>query len=272
MRGSCTVRFGVALFAAVGATFAPAGARGEAAARTDPAARERYDVLERANRSTVRVQAMRMDGRGAHHSSGAGVALSADGRIVTAYHVVRDYDVVRVTTSERTTYHARLVASAPSIDLAVLQIDAGANLPPASLAAADRIQPGRSAIVTGNPLGAGRKIVAARLGPVRTVSWDGNRAELQSVLAPLLPGDSGGGAFDTQTGELLGVTVAKSSTLEDTGYFVPADRLAEALDSAVATRDVAHAEPPRISLLSVDRARRIGKTSAQRPADLRGRR
>jgi S1-C subfamily serine protease len=259
-----TVRVGIALFAAVaGGALIPRDVRGEAAARTDFAAREPWVAVDRANRSTVRVQATRMDARGAHHSSGAGVALSADGRIVTAYHVVRDYDVVRVTTSERTTYRARLVASAPSIDIALLKIDEGANLAPASLAAADRIQPGRSAIVTGNPLGAGRKIVAARLGPVRTVTWDGNRAELPSVLAPLLPGDSGGGAFDPETGELLGVTVAKSATLEDTGYIVPADRLAQALGAAASNRDVAEtgAAPSRTPFAGVDRGRRIGKST-----------
>ncbi len=84
-------------------------------------------------------------------------------------------------------------------------------------------------MVVGNPMGMGQSVIRGRLGTVRVVSWDGNKAPLRAIEADVVPGNSGGGAFDIETGELLGITVAKSSTMEGTGYMVPADQLGEIL-------------------------------------------
>lgn len=218
-------------------------ADGQSQVRSDAkqAAFDSRDVLRRANRSTVRIEASRSANRAVQTSSGAGVVLSTEGYIVTAHHVVRDYPGVRVTTQSGATLAANIVSTQPDYDIAVLKVDRQSGLEPACLANAERIHAGRPAVVIGNPLGAGQKAVVGKLGPTRTVTWDGKRAELRTLQAPVVPGDSGGGAFDRDTGELLGITVAKSSTQEDTGYVVPSDRLADILSANLSIPEVADA-------------------------------
>jgi S1-C subfamily serine protease len=80
---------------------------------------------------------------------------------------------------------------------------------------------GTSAVVVGNPFGQGQTSVEAIVGGFQNVRWDGRLARLQAMQAPIAQGHSGGGAFDQSTGELLGVTVAKSTVKSNTGYMVP---------------------------------------------------
>lgn len=187
------------------------------------------DVLKRANQSTVELVASTGSGRYVGHSNGAGVVISADGYIVTAYHVVRDFDKLEVRTSDGSLLPATLVVAEEEIDIALVKVTSKKPLEAASPAASRRITEGRRAMVVGNPMGMGQSVIRGRLGTVRVVSWDGNKAPLRAIEADVVPGNSGGGAFDIETGELLGITVAKSSTMEGTGYMVPADQLGEIL-------------------------------------------
>jgi serine protease Do len=187
------------------------------------------DVLKRANQSTVELIASTGSGRYVGHSNGAGVVISADGYIVTAYHVVRDFQKLEVRTSDGSLLPASLVVAEEDIDIALVKVTSSRPLEAASPAAAKRITEGRRAMVVGNPMGMGQSIIRGRLGTVRVVTWDGNKAPLRAIEADVVPGNSGGGAFDIETGELLGITVAKSSTMEGTGYMVPADQLGHLL-------------------------------------------
>lgn len=191
------------------------------------------DVLRRANRSTVEILAWARNPQFVEHSRGAGVVLSASGYIVTANHVVRGYPEIEVRTPHGPAMKAELVATEEELDIAILKVRVTTVLEPASVASSERIQSGRKAIVIGNPGGMGQSVISGRLGGTRVVSWDGNKAPLRSIEADVVPGNSGGGAFDVETGELLGITVAKSSTQENIGYVVPADQVAEIAASYV---------------------------------------
>ncbi|MBY0585622.1 S1C family serine protease [bacterium] len=187
------------------------------------------DVLRRANRATVELIARTGSGRYVGQSNGAGVVISNEGYIVTAYHVVRDYEKLEVRMNDGTVLPATMVAAHQEVDIALVKVATKSRLEAASPASSRRITPGRKAMVVGNPLGMGQSVISGKLGTVRIVSWDGNRAPLRAIEADVVPGNSGGGAFDVETGELLGITVAKSSTLEGTGYIVPADQLGQLL-------------------------------------------
>ena len=189
------------------------------------------DVLRRANRSTVEIVARSRSTQFIEHSRGAGVVLSASGYIVTANHVVRGYDEIDVRTPHGPAMKAKVIATEEELDIAILKVHVTTVLEPASVASSARIQTGRKAVVIGNPGGMGQSVVTGRLGIMRVVTWDGNRASLRSIEADVVPGNSGGGAFDLETGELLGITVAKSSTQENTGYVVPADQVAQIASS-----------------------------------------
>lgn len=187
------------------------------------------DVLRRANQSTVRIEARAHAGRRTQYSSGAGVVLSSNGYVVTAYHVVRGYPSVEVATVDGFRFAADVVEVKDEYDIALLKIHGHAKLEAASLASSSRIRSGRAAVVIGNPMGGGQTAIAGVLGETRTVRWDGNRATLRTIQADVIPGNSGGGAFDRDTGELLGITVAKSTSQDSTGYVVPSDLLVRLL-------------------------------------------
>jgi S1-C subfamily serine protease len=206
------------------------------------------DVLRRANRSTVEILAWARNPQFVEHSRGAGVVLSAAGYIVTANHVVRGYPEIEVRTPHGPAMKAELVATEEELDIAILKVRVTTVLEPASVASSERIQSGRKAIVIGNPGGMGQSVISGKLGGTRVVSWDGNKAPLRSIEADVVPGNSGGGAFDVETGELLGITVAKSSTQENIGYVVPADQVAEIAASYVSIGELSDAREVAKSL------------------------
>jgi S1-C subfamily serine protease len=61
--------------------------------------------------------------RGPVASSGSGVILSADGYIVTNFHVVKGADQIEViTNNNKQSYPAKIIGTDPSSDLALLKI------------------------------------------------------------------------------------------------------------------------------------------------------
>jgi S1-C subfamily serine protease len=133
-------------------------------------------------------------------------------------------------------------------DLALLRVSHNLDLEEASIAPTQSIREGKAALVIGNPLGQGQKAIAGRLGPQRIVHWDGRSAQLRAIVADVVPGNSGGGAFDLATGELLGITVAKSSTQANTGYVVPADKIASLVADRLSLRGLTDASDVRSTL------------------------
>lgn len=83
---------------------------------------------------------------------GTGVIISSDGYIVTNNHVTEGSDSIKVTLFDGAEYHASLVGSDITSDLAVLKIDAK-DLMVAALGNSDGLQVGETVIAIGNPLG-----------------------------------------------------------------------------------------------------------------------
>jgi serine protease Do len=127
-------------------------------------------------------------------------------------------------------------------DLALLKVNPEVPLEVAVFATASRVREGQRTLVIGNPLGMGQSIMKGILGTSRPVSWDGHRAPLHAVQAAIVKGNSGGGTFDLQTGELLGINVAKSSASQNTGYMVPVDRLVAILNRKIAIVELADSQ------------------------------
>src|SRR5262249_49720584 len=85
---------------------------------------------------------------------GSGVLISADGKVMTAAHVVHAMDEIRVEILGGETVPARVIASEPEADLALVQL---ARLPkgaqPAPLGDSDRVHVGQQVLVIGAPYG-----------------------------------------------------------------------------------------------------------------------
>ncbi|MBY0275559.1 serine protease [Candidatus Binatia bacterium] len=176
--------------------------------------------VARAMRAGVLIESVRPGGRAAFAS---GVVLRLrHGRalIATAQHVVnpgfprveqppdvRTPTAVSVTTIDGTRATARVEWLAPhGIDLAIVFAPvAGKQVREAPWDASARPAAGAALFAIGNP-GDGRWVRSdGTLARIRDVEQDGFAFELLQTTVPVLPGDSGGGLYDTG-GRLIGVT------------------------------------------------------------------
>jgi S1-C subfamily serine protease len=90
---------------------------------------------------------------------GSGVIVSADGLILTNYHVVGDAEKITVLMNDNTTFRAKIIGSDQPSDLAVLKIE-GENLPFLNLGNSDNVRIGDIVLAIGNPLGIGQTVTA----------------------------------------------------------------------------------------------------------------
>lgn len=165
--------------------------------------------------------------------AGSGVIISADGYIVTNNHVIEKATKITVALADNTEYEAALVGTDDVTDVALLKIDAQ-NLSYAVIGDSSELRIGDTANVIGNPLGrlSGTLTVGVVSGLDRAITMsDGTTMNLIQMDAAVNPGNSGGGVFNSQ-GDLIGITVAKTSAteVEGIGFAIPINDVLPILD------------------------------------------
>lgn len=147
-------------------------------------------------------------------ASGSGVIIKADGYIVTNNHVVEGADEISVTTTNRKTYKATVVATDPNTDLAVLKID-GTDLPYLKFGNSDEAKLGQWVLAIGYPLNLDVTVTAGIISAkARAIGINkGGANAIESFIqtdAAVNPGNSGGALVNTN-GELIGINSAIAS-------------------------------------------------------------
>ncbi|MCA0156677.1 trypsin-like peptidase domain-containing protein [Tsukamurella sp. M9C] len=147
---------------------------------------------------------------GTSESSGSGVVISADGKIVTNNHVIAGNGKLTVSFSDGSVSNAAVVGADPITDLAVIQTDKR-DLKPLTFADSGKLTVGQEVVAVGAPLGlAGTVtsgIVSALNRPVATSGKDSDQATVINSVqtdAAINPGNSGGALVD-MTGRLVGI-------------------------------------------------------------------
>ena len=157
---------------------------------------------------------------------GSGVLISRDGKILTAAHVVQAADKIEVEFVDGQAAPAKVVASVPGADLALLKLDwVPHNAVVAKLGDSDQMQPGDQVFVIGAPYGIGHTVsfghISARRKPRSNVSTAINIEMLQTDAA-INKGNSGGPVFNL-TGEVVGIVsliLSRSGGFEGLGFAV----------------------------------------------------
>lgn len=147
-------------------------------------------------------------------SLGSGVVYDAKGHVVTNAHVVGGAKTFKVTLATGGgTVGARLVASYPEQDLAVVVLDdIPQNLKPATLGDSAKVEVGQIVLAMGNPLGLSSSVTQGIVSAVgRTVSegrvGGGTGATIANMVqtsAAINPGNSGGALVDL-SGQVIGI-------------------------------------------------------------------
>ncbi len=138
---------------------------------------------------------------------GSGVIVNSDGYILTNNHVVEGATSVKVTTSDRREYTAKVIGTDSQTDVALLKVD-GKNLPSLSLSG-NKPDVGDLVLAIGNPFGIGQTVT---MGIVSATGRNlGGRIEAYEDFiqtdAAINPGNSGGALINTR-GELIGINTA----------------------------------------------------------------
>lgn len=173
-------------------------------------------------------------------ASGSGFILSADGYVVTNYHVVEEATKILVTTYDGAEYEARLVGSDSGNDIAVLKVEAE-NLAPAELGSSTALSIGDMVVAIGNPLGtlAATQTVGYVSGIDREVTTDNTIINMIQTDCAINPGNSGGPLFNMD-GQVIGITTAKYSgttdsgaSIEGIGFAIPIDDISGMISDLV---------------------------------------
>lgn len=139
-------------------------------------------------------------------SMGSGFIISADGFVVTNNHVVADAAEVVVVMDDGVEMNAKIIGTDPRTDLALLKIEAVADLEFVEFSDAEA-RVGDWVVAIGNPFGLGGTvtagIVSARGRDINANAYD----DFIQIDAAVNRGNSGGPAFDT-TGKVVGVNTA----------------------------------------------------------------
>ena len=148
-------------------------------------------------------------------ASGSGAIISEDGYIVTNNHVVDGADDITVTLTNKKSFKAKLIASDPSSDLAVIKIEAK-SLPFLLYGNSDDVKVGQWVLAVGYPLTL-ETTVTAGIVSAKGRTLEINRRQRDTPVesfiqtdAAVNPGNSGGPLVSTD-GKLIGINSAIAS-------------------------------------------------------------
>jgi tetratricopeptide (TPR) repeat protein len=179
------------------------------------------DLVRRIKPSAVAIETF--DARGEKLSRGSGFFIDKD-RIVTNRHVIDGAFRAEVHLSSGNSFQVKNVLAVDAEgDIALLKVDAPANLVrPLSL---DRTSPqeGESIVVIGNPFGLEGSVTNGIVSAVRDIPGFGR---IIQITAPISPGSSGSPVVNMQ-GQVIGVATLQITGGQSVNFAIPSERIAQ---------------------------------------------
>lgn len=239
------------------AALAPSAAQAQ-----NPTPRE---IAAAARQATVQIRAL--DARGGVEGFGSGFFVSADGVIVTNFHVIENAHALQVETFDGQVYDSvYYVTSDPARDVAILKV-------PVHGAVTLRLGSDTAAVVgaevyaMGHPLGQTSTFSDGLVSADRTVEG----VSMIQISAPISPGSSGGPVMDGR-GEVVGVASMVLNGGQNLNYAVPVRYVRPLLSTGDAPRRFARSQLPRASGGLASVGERQGVEAGSSPVDGRLRR
>ncbi len=177
--------------------------------------------------------------------TGSGFVATADGYIITNYHVIADaylggYEI-SVILHDGESYPAEIIGVEEQNDIAVLKIEA-AGLSPVTFGSSDSVQVGQYVFAIGNPLGEltysmTDGMVSALDRAITTTDSKTGLATTNNMFqisAAVNEGNSGGPVYNDK-GEVIGIVTAKyaDSGVEGLGFAIPIDDVIPVIDQLI---------------------------------------
>jgi S1-C subfamily serine protease len=145
-------------------------------------------------------------------SQGTGFAVSSDGLIVTAYHVIKGAQTIKVYSSKDSFVVAQILHSDPMNDLAILKVEKSMSSF-LSIAPMRSVKTGDRVFTIGFPMSSllGEEAKYTE-GVVSSLSGPKGASSFLQITVPVQPGNSGG-ALVNERGEVVGIITATAAIL-----------------------------------------------------------
>ncbi|MBF0295689.1 MAG: trypsin-like peptidase domain-containing protein [Magnetococcales bacterium] len=181
----------------------------------------------------------------AMESIGSGVIVSADGYIISNYHVVENSRNIYVTVfgpMGNRRYPAEVVRLDPSRDLVLLKVNVPQPLQPASLGNSDLVRVGDPVITVGCPFGLDQTVSKGIIsGARKAVTIEGVvHKDLIQTDAAINQGNSGG-PLVSRHGYVVGINTAiysPTQAFSGVGFSVPVNSVREFINEQIAIPEV----------------------------------
>lgn len=188
-----------------------------------PSTAAELSTAEIAKRHTSSVMLVNCDG-----SQGTGFVLSANGIIVTNFHVIEGGGKTLVKSHTGGIHEVHeILAVDKNMDIALLQADAK-NLQSLELADPSTVVAGSKIVVIGNPVGLESTVSEGIISAKRSLAGYG---EVLQITAPISPGSSGSPVFN-EDGKVVGIATFKRIDGESLNFAIPSNHIGSMLTSA----------------------------------------
>lgn len=238
-------------------------AHGELNAQTalDPGA-----LYRQASPAVVIIEVTGSDGKLA--KSGSGLLVSADGKLLTNYHVISHSKQATVRLANGDAYDiVEVIAVDKRKDIAFLKIPA-VDLPFVKLGRSNAVEVGHTIYSIGSPLGLQNTLSQGLVSGIRDM--DGYR--LFQISAPISHGSSGGPVFNLN-GEVIGIAVLTIEGGQNLNFAIPIDyaRGMLAMSQTQPLTSIYEPEPPTDSKAEPkpESARTLVPTAVEIPGEMR---
>jgi serine protease Do len=178
------------------------------------------------------------------NSLGSGVIVDPKGYIITNNHVVEGASKIRVSLQAGEEYTAKVIASDPLSDIAVIKIDGGGKtFPAARIGDARAMKVGDWVLAIGSPFGLEQTVTAGIVSATGRVFPEAQGGGSTAMLfndylqtdAAINPGNSGGPLVN-MNGEVVGINTFISTTTRSSagvGFAVPSHTFVNAYNQII---------------------------------------
>ena len=195
-------------------------------------------------------------------SSGSGVVLTADGYLVTNYHVIDGAEEITVTLSDDRVLPADVVGTDEVTDLAVLRVQAD-DLVAAEFGDSSSLEVGDTVAAIGDPMGPelrGTMTDGIISGINRDIKIGGRTMSLLQTTAALNDGNSGGPLLNGK-GQVIGINTMKlagsDNEVEGIGFAIPSSIVESVVNEIMANGYVSGRPSLGLTFSSLSLAARV---------------
>jgi S1-C subfamily serine protease len=197
---------------------------------------------------------------GSSDTVATGFVIDRDGNILTNYHVVEHTNHIDVYLPNGRRAVARLLGTAPLLDLAVLQVDLieEDGIVPLLFGNSDSLEVGQKVILVGNAMALHNSLTVGVLSAMnRTLA--GAAPDLSGSLlqtdAAINPGNSGGPVLDS-SGHVIGVALGRSLEGQNLGFAIPINIAKEVVKDLI---ELGHPYEPSLGLDVIEITPRVAE-------------